>query len=644
MTPDQPDNRTSDRNHSHGAKKPYGKGGSGPKDSGYRGHGPKDGKRGRGPGNREYRPRDGDREHRPYNKDRRPRDGEGSGDHGHRGRDRPYGHRPHDGGRRPRDDNGSDREDRTQKGEYRPRSDDRRDRGGRPYGDRPRGDRRDDRGRSGDRGDRGYRKDDRRPRDGDRSEKRDRDETAEQESKLTIPSTPQKILFKGIDCENNGRSDLAMILYLNGAVQMSGGCRNNMERMLRDAGRDQFKTIRGRLASSCSDELMMFFDYICITLDDGYDRGFLDCAAQSGNVIAIYCKIRLDEVDGEDGMVDIFASAMISNEEMVTDGLKLLARKRKSVKASDYLKRNDERNKLRQSVRTTFVKAMKGDTDAVRRLDKLSETFPEAEFLKGYLDAYRDGTEEDYLRSGMPEFTATIVSMAPELGISETPFGKYLGAKKMQVNEEDWIQSMINAVKAGSDDALEELKPVQNRRDVKRFLASVYSARGDVASLVRTYDGEDHTYLDEYCNGNSERILEVGRAFGGLSEFDWLKRGFRGGCEECRDALIAMAGDERRQCKQLVYALHDVGADLESAKLYIAMGDNPTLPSVKWLAKVCGDEGAKEFLRSHYESKGDIATFESIFIDDGYTNKHPAGKSGRNFANGGRKKGGRGRR
>ena len=32
----------------------------------------------------------------------------------------------------------------------------------------------------------------------------------------------------------------------------------------------------------------------------------------------------------------------------------------------------------------------------------------------------------------------------------------------------------------------------------------------------------------------------------------------------------------------------------------------------------CRDEDAKEYIRSHFESKGDLETFEYIFVDDGY--------------------------
>jgi len=48
------------------------------------------------------------------------------------------------------------------------------------------------------------------------------------------------------------------------------------------------------------------------------------------------------------------------------------------------------------------------------------------------------------------------------------------------------------------------------------------------------------------------------------------------------------------------------------------MEGHPDLPAVKWLAKVCRNEDAKEYVRSHFEERGESDVFESIFIDDGY--------------------------
>ncbi len=60
------------------------------------------------------------------------------------------------------------------------------------------------------------------------------------------------------------------------------------------------------------------------------------------------------------------------------------------------------------------------------------------------------------------------------------------------------------------------------------------------------------------------------------------------------------------------------------------MYGDPSLPSVKWLRKVCENEEAKEFLRTSFEEMNDTATFESIFRDDGYERKRQnRGKGGK---------------
>lgn len=596
-----------------------------------------------------YRPRDDDGGERDYHRDRPPRSDDRRGN-GHHDRDSRSDRRPRmdEGGRPPRNRDGDDRPRRDSRPRYEDRPP-RRDGDGKGYRDRPR---RDDQNRGGRRdssrsgyGDRGSRDRDSRPRRYEDRPPRDEQSPERidkpQEQKLTVPSTPERILFKGIDCEVNGRNDLAIALYLHGAMMDSGGCESNALRMLRDMGKGEFGSARGRVAKSCPEDALVVFDYLCYTLDRNYDRAFLDAQAASGNNLAISYLIRLEEVDGEDGMVDAFASGISEHESRVEEGLKYLVRKKDSAKAAEYLRRNEERKKLRQSIRGTFVKAMKGDPESIGRLGKLSEEFPEAGYLEGYVGAYADGSAEQYLKDGMPEHKDTILSMVPELRIGDTAFGKYLHAKRLQINEEEWIQPMIAAVKEGSEEALVELGPVQNRKDVRKSLASYYLEKGDVEALVRSYDGEDSHYLEEYCADDPQRFLEVGRILGGVKEIDWLKKGFLLGHPECTEALIAMVDDESRRCKQLVYTLHDVGADLESAKLYFMMGDDPTLPAVKWLKKTCSNDEAKEFVRSQFEARGDPETFESIFVDDGYVTRHS--KGGR--PSGGRGKGGyKGRR
>ncbi len=443
------------------------------------------------------------------------------------------------------------------------------------------------------------------------------------EVKLTIPSSPQKILFKGVDCEVNGKPDLAMVLYLHGAVAMSKGCESNAEKMLREMGRANFTSNRERIAGMCSRDALLEYDYLCWTLDNGYDRSELDSAAESGNCHALYCRIRLDEVEGEDPCIDTFASHMDLETEKVEEGLKRLKRREKSAKAEEHLKEGERKKKLRQSIRETFVRARNGDEDSLSRLESLSRSFPEAGFLRGYLDVYGGDGAETYLRDGFTGYRDTVLSMGPELGIYDTPFGMFIRAKRLQNDGEDWIPAMIRAAKAGSQEAMTELGPVQNRKDVRMSFASIYVETGDVENLVRSYDGEDTRYLDAYCSGDSARVLEVGSKMGGAREIDWLKRNQRNGVPGCSEALVKLAGIEERHCKQLVYALHDIGEEMEAAILYFKMYGDPTLPSTKWLAKVCADETANEYVRQRFEEMGDIATYNSIFIDDGYVRKHP---------------------
>ena len=161
----------------------------------------------------------------------------------------------------------------------------------------------------------------------ERREKDAHDPVPSQDTVLTVPSTPQRILFKGIDCEVNGRKDLAMYLYLQGAVGMSGGCESNADRMLREAGKDQFPTIRGRVAKSCPPDAVLVFDYLCATIDNGYDTSALLSAAESGNTVAIHCLIRLDRVDGDSPLIDSLAAKVGEDEGRVIDGLKLVARR-----------------------------------------------------------------------------------------------------------------------------------------------------------------------------------------------------------------------------------------------------------------------------------------------------------------------------
>ena len=676
------DDRNDDRKDRSYGKKPYGNRSSGPRGGGY-GKGPRrDGDRPR----RDYgdKPRRdyGDRPKRDFGD--KPRDREGGYQRQDRS-DRPrrdYGDRPkrdfgdkprRDYGDRPRRDYG-DRQDRDHgdrpRRDYgdRPKRDfgdrPRRDYGDRPkrdFGDKPRRDfgdkpRRDygDRPRRdyGDRPRRDY--GDKPRRDyGDRP-KRDYSDrhgdsapfveqepvqapVAEQEYKLTIPSDPQKILFKGIDCQVNGRDDIALILFLHGAVGMSKGCENNAITMMRGMDKEALDATRASIADKCTPQAMVEFDYICLTMRPDSERRFLDGMYADRDQHAIYCMMRLEQVEPEDPVIEEFASHYDTEPERVTDGLIFMKRRMGSEKAEKCIKMNEQRKALRLSIRNVFSKAVRGDKDAIRRLEELSETFPEARFLSGYVDAMADGDGIRYLQDGYHDNAKLIVSMSADMGISDEPFGMFLKAKRLQADKEDWIRFMIDAAKAGSDEAIEELKPVQNRADVKKAFSSIYLARGDAENLVRVYDGEDSYYLDTYCAGDPDKIEAVGKLMNGEKEIDWLKKNYRDGVEECRDALVAMAADESRHSKRLIYALHDVGADMDAAKLWFAMGDDPTIPSFKWLGKVCEDDSVKEYVRQQFEERGDLETFEAIFVDDGYVKKGQSKGRGRGGPRGGRR-------
>lgn len=618
-----------------------------------------------------YRPRrDGERS--GYRSDRRSDDrgdrphgrneGRSGGDRPYRNRDegrRSYERRDRGSGDRPRyqkggrsgsGDRGSYRPGRSEEGGRRDlhRSDDRRGYRGDRSGyrsdrgsDRRNEDRRDrdDRRGSGYRSDR--RSEDRGRRYEGRGERRPRDDTRQDQraDRVTIPSDPQRILFKGIDCEVNGRSDLAMVLYLHGAAKMSGGCEENAEKMLRGMSPEQRQELRDAIAGQCSRDALIEFDYVRLDLDPSADRSLIDSAAAEGDPLAIYCLIRRDEVGGDDPAIDRFAKAADSRPEMVSKGLDRLKRRKDSEKAARLLKGIEKREQERASINQTFARAMKNDAKALARLEDMSGEFPEAGFLAGYIES---DDPEQYLRDGMDGNRDLIVAVSANLAL-DSGFGRYLRAMKAKSDGEEWIPQMIAAAKAGSEEAERELGSVKGRGDVSRAMAEIALQKGDVDSLVRMYDGEDAQWLDAWCAGDADRMIDVGSRMKEEERLDWLKRCYRNGAEECRDAIVAMASDESNWSKRLVYALHDVGADMEAAKLYFAIGDEARLPSPKWLAKVCEDPEVKEYVRSEYEKRDDLAGFEDIFADDGYQKKR-SGKGGNGHGKGSSGKGrGRGR-
>ncbi len=622
---------------------------------------------GRGRDRHDRRDSDCNGERKPFGHDRPRYDNRGSDRPGRDGerksfdRDRPrYNHRDseRDGGRKSFSHDGDrpryNHRDSDRDGERKPFNHDRRD------GDRPRYNRRDSRdgerksfrprdgkrksfSRGGDR----PRFDNRRNNESESNNSEEYTERKQEESrprddrKIRYPSDPQKLLFRGVDYQANGRNDLALIMYLHGAVLMSKGCENNASIMLRDLGKENFTDKREQIADRCSEDALIEYDYICRTLNEDYDCSFFESKYSDGNKHAIYCKIRLEEVEGEDPIIDTFVLNCDDNDQKVIEGLKLLKRKKDSVKATENLARIDENKKLRQSIHTKFEHAMKGNVSCKKDLERLSSRFPEAAFFLEYMENREKGTGLEWLKSKYDNFKELMISEEYHLDIKDTPFGLFLRAKNLQAKKEDWIPQMIKAAKAGSDEALDELKPLKYRGDIERSIAEVYLARKDLDGLLSMYkEGfEDTMYLEKYCQSDRSLILKVGEELGAWStekEIDWYRVNARNGYTECRNELINRMHNKNYRSKALIYALHDVGADPEAARLYLEMeaSGEDQIPALKWLRKVCDNEAAKDFLHDHYEEKGDLATFESIFVDDGYRKKSfprgPKGKGRRN--------------
>lgn len=459
----------------------------------------------------------------------------------------------------------------------------------------------------------------------DRLDSKNRQEDPKPAQKdLTIPSDPEKILFKGIDLEENGRADLALIMYIHGASKLSKGCESNVLRILRGMSESDISSARGRVGKSCPEDGLVSFDYLCRCVDETYDVSFIQEASKRGCKLAIYDLIRLDLVDPEDPLIDSLVDGADEGDAMVLDGLRVLSKRKDSAKSTRLIEELDELGKRRRSIRVCFLRALKGDMRSFTELKKLSSEFPEAGFLQGYI---KTGDKEGYLREGMATYGDLIVSLSSELDMMDTAFGKYLNAKRVQAKGGDWIQQMINAFMAGSDDALTELIPIQGRKDVKRAMISTYIERGDAAGVVRCFDGEDWSPLERFCDGDKERAIALGELMNGATEIEWLKRCCRNDVD-CADVLVSMAASKERRGKLLIYALHDIGEDMEAARLYMDMYGDPTLPSVKWLSKVCSDDAVKDYLRSRFDEIGEQGTFESIFVEDGYERRGPKPRGG----------------
>ncbi len=478
------------------------------------------------------------------------------------------------------------------------------------FGDRPRG--------------KSFQKDGRsRGSDRPRFNKSENQERQEEPRKLLLPQDASRLLYRGIDCQVNGNENLAMIMFLHGSVMMSEGCQNNALRILKEKGKANFVQMRTDIAPNCSEEALLEYDYLCITLDGNYDRSFFDRGFESGNTHAIFRKICLEEIEGDDKVIDEFASRYPDEDKKVIKGLELLLKKKDSVAAEKHLERINESIRLKQSIYVMFTRAMNGDARAVQELKHNSKKVPEAAFFSEYLAARSEGNHIEWLRSKYPQYSDLIITRQGEFKIGDTPFGMFLKAKNLEYKKEEFMSVMMNAARAGSPEAMDELSKKMFRNDVRKCMAGIYLKEGDLVNLITVYQAglDDTYYLDQYCGDDRERIVAVGSELGKQSvgkEIDWLKDHFDKGMEFCKDELISRSKDDFYHNKKMIYALHDIGADREAAELYFSMEGNPEIPSVKWLKKVCSDEDVLDYVREHYEDKGDMATFQSIFEDDGY--------------------------
>ena len=443
-----------------------------------------------------------------------------------------------------------------------------------------------------------------------------------QRPSFVISTDPQKLLFKGVDFQSKGEDSKALLLYLHGSVLMSKGCENNALGILKEHGSEGFQELREKIEKDSSVEALIEFDYLCKKVDDGYGCTYLENEFSKKNAHAIYRMICMDRIEPEDKIIDLFATGQ--DDQKVSDGLKQLVKRKESKKAEQRLRLIDERKERKQYVHTAFVRAMKGDQKSKRDLEKMSKEFPEAAFFSGYVKAREEGNSIPWLKEKYPQFSELIISEEFNLRIGDTDYGMYLHAMKIKSRKEDWIPSMIKAAKHGSKEAMDELQPLMYKTEIKKAVANIHLMNNDLQGLVDDWvNGLEETYyLDKYCESIPEKIVEVGKRIGDVSperEIDWLRA--HAYMVECRDALTVRAEDERYHCRKMIYALHDVGRDMEAADLYFAMENHPDLPATKWLAKVCRNEDAKEYVRSHFESKGDLETFEQIFVDDGYRKK-----------------------
>ena len=73
----------------------------------------------------------------------------------------------------------------------------------------------------------------------------------------------------------------------------------------------------------------------------------------------------MEEIDGEDPIIDEFASRYPEADKKVIKGLELLVKKKDSEKAEKHLTRIQDAIELKQKINVLFTRAMNGDSRAV---------------------------------------------------------------------------------------------------------------------------------------------------------------------------------------------------------------------------------------------------------------------------------------
>ena len=125
--------------------------------------------------------------------------------------------------------------------------------------------------------------------------------------------------------------------------------------------------------------------------------------------------------------------------------------------------------------------------------------------VKAVVNAKEEGNAIPWLKEKYPQFHDLIIAEEFNLRIGDTDYGMYLRAMKLKSKKQDWVPSMIKAAKYGSEEAMEELKPLMHKVEIKKAVEQLF---GVEVAKVNTMN----------CNGRTKR---VGRYVGKTS--DWKK-------------------------------------------------------------------------------------------------------------------------